>query len=67
MSRRVFWAAHGYEVIPCHLIAPKDRDSRGPYAANSKRDKRRFTEAYSLREEAEAKVIEYIRKRLDMD
>ena len=45
---QVFWAAYKYEVIPCHLIAPKDRDGRGKYAANSKRDKRRLQ-----------KVVEY--------
>lgn len=57
--RQVFWAANKCEVIPCHLIAKKDRDSRGKYAANSRRDKRRFTIAYSSREEAEQKVAEY--------
>jgi hypothetical protein len=60
--RQVFYAAHNYEVIPCHLIAPKDRDGRGKYAANSKRDKRRFQVAYADREEAEREVIEYANK-----
>lgn len=45
--RQVFYAVHDYEVIPCHLIAKKDRDNRGKYAANSKRDKRRFHVAYT--------------------
>lgn len=45
--RQVFYAVHNGQVVPCHLIAPKDRDSRGKYAANSRRDKRRFQTAYA--------------------
>ena len=54
-----YYAAHNYEIIPCHLIAQKDRDDRGKYAANSKRDKRRFQVAYATIEEAREKVAEY--------
>lgn len=54
-----YYAAHNYEIIPCHLVAPKDRDSRGKYAANSKRDNRRFQVAYATIEEAREKVAEY--------
>lgn len=57
--KQVFWAVHDYEVIPCHLIAKKDKDSRGKYAANSKRDKRRFQNAYSSRKDAENAVAEH--------
>ena len=57
--RQVFYAVHDYEVIPCHLIAKKDRDFRGKYAANSKRDKRRFHVAYADPEEAHKRVAEY--------
>ena len=59
MARQVFYAVHGYEVIPCHLIAKKDRDGRGKYAANSKRDKRRFQTAYADPEEAHNAVARY--------
>lgn len=57
--KKIFYAVSGYDITPCHLVAPKDRDGRGKYAANSKRDKRRFHVAYSTKEEAEAKVVEY--------
>lgn len=57
--RQVFWAVHKHEVIPCHIIAKKDRDDRGRYAANSKRDKRRFQNAYLSREDAENAVAQY--------
>ena len=59
MARQVFWAVHHYEIIPCHLIAKKDRDERGKYAANSKRDKRRFLTAYSNPEDARKAVAQY--------
>jgi len=59
MARQVFWAVHNYEIIPCHLIAKKDRDGRGKYAANPRRDKRRFQSAFADPEEARKKVIEY--------
>ena len=59
MTRQVFWAVHDYEVIPCHLIAKKDRDGHGKYAANSKRDKRRFQTAYSNPEDARKAVAQY--------
>lgn len=67
MARQVFWAVHDYEVIPCHLIAKKDRDGRGKYAANSKRDKRRFQTAYANPEDAYKKVAQYeeLRNRID--
>lgn len=57
--RQVFWAVHKYEVIPCHIIAKKDRDGRGKYAANSKRDKRRFQSAYANPDEAYKAVTQY--------
>lgn len=60
--KKVFYAAHCYEIIKCHLIAKKDRDGRGKYAANSKRDKRRFQIAFPTYEEAQEKVIEYAEK-----
>ncbi len=62
MARQVFWAVHNYEVIPCHLIAKKDRDGRGKYAANSKRDKRRFQTAYANPDDAHkiASLYKYI-------
>ncbi len=59
MTRQVFWAVQGYEIIQCHLIAKKDRDSRGKYAAISKRDKRRFQTAYADTEDAHNAVAEY--------
>ena len=59
MTRQVFWAVHNYEIIPCHLIAKKDRDERGKYAANSKRDKRRFQTAYANPEDAHKAVAQY--------
>ena len=46
--RKVFYAVHDYEIIPCHIIARKDRDGRGKYGANSKRDKRRFLIRFNL-------------------
>lgn len=67
MARQVFWAVHRYEVIPCHLITPKDRDGRGKYAANSRRDKRRFQVAYADREDAVRKVIEYHYKMMNAE
>lgn len=59
LMRQVFWAVHNYEVIPCHLIAKKDMDSRGKFAANSKRDKRRFQTAYTNPEDAHNEVAKY--------
>lgn len=44
---KIYYATHNYEIIPCHLIARKDRDARGKYAANSKRDNRRFNTAFT--------------------
>ena len=67
MARQVFWAVHRYEVIPCHLIAPKDRDGRGKYAANSRRDKRRFHFAYSDPDEARKAVARYERQQARID
>jgi hypothetical protein len=59
IRRRTYYAVYRNEVIPCHLIAKKDRDWRGAFAANSKRDKRRFLIAYDTIEEAIQKVAEY--------
>ena len=59
--RKVFYAVHDYEIIPCHLIAKKDRDGRGKYAANSKRDKRRFQIACENRDDAVEQVVKYER------
>ena len=59
--RKVFYAVHDYEIIPCHIIARKDRDGRGKYGANSKRDKRRFMDAYESLEQAQAEVARYER------
>lgn len=59
MVRQVFWAVSGYEIVQCHLIAKKDRDERGKYAANSRRDKRRFKTAYADPEKAYAAVAKY--------
>lgn len=59
--RKVFYAVHDYEIIPCHLVAKKDRDGRGKYAANSKRDKRRFQTAYENRDDAVEQVVKYER------
>lgn len=57
--RQTFYAVHDYGIIPCHLIAKKDRYDGRKYAANSKRDKRRFQNAYSNREDAENAVAQY--------
>jgi len=57
--RQVFYAVHNYEIVPCHIISPKDRDERGKYAANSRRDNRRFQVAFSNIEDARKLVIEY--------
>ena len=57
--RKIFYAVHDYEVIPCHLVAKKDRDHRGKYAANSKRDKRRFQTAYESKDEAMEQTAKY--------
>ena len=57
--RQVFWAVQNCEVIPCHLIAKKDRDGRGKYAANSRRDKRRFQTAYANPDDAHKAVAQY--------
>lgn len=66
-TRKVFYAVHDYEIIPCHLVAKKDRDHRGKYAANSKRDKRRFQVAYENRADAVDKVAKYERFMRDQD
>lgn len=57
--KKTYYAVQGYEIIRCHVIAHKDQDERGPYAANSKRDKRRFREAFTSLKEAQEKVAEY--------
>lgn len=57
--RKIYYAVHCGEIVPCHLIAKKDRDGRGKYAANSKRDKRRFLTAYANPEDAHNAVVRY--------
>ena len=57
--RQVFWVVHNDEVIPCHLIAKKDRDGRGKFAVNSKRNKRRFQTAYANPEDVHNEVAKY--------
>lgn len=52
------YAVHKYEIIPCHYIGKSKKGNR-VYKANSKRDKRRFTEVFETREEAQEKVIRY--------
>lgn len=66
MARQVFYAVHNGQIVPCHLIAKKDRDGRGKYAANSKRDKRRFQVAYANPEIARDVAIQY-QKRYEPD
>ena len=56
--RKTFYTVQKIEIIRCHLIAAKDRTGNHRFAADSKRDKRRFSEAYANREEAKKKVIE---------
>lgn len=65
--RKTFYAVHDYEIIPCHLIAKKDRDGRGKYAANSKRDKRRFQTAYESKDDAMEQTAKYERYMRDPD
>lgn len=60
--RKIYYAVHCGEIVPCHLIAKKDRDERGAYAANSKRDKRRFQVAYEDINIARDNAIEYKRR-----
>lgn len=60
-QRKTYYAVHDYEIIPCHIIAKKDRTDGRKYAANSKRDKRRFQTAFESRKEASKKVAEYER------
>lgn len=52
------YAVHKYEIIPCHYIGKSKKGNR-VYKANSKHDKRRFTEVFETREEAQEKVIRY--------
>ena len=59
MPKKTYYAVHDYEIIPCHLIAKKDRDGRGRYAANSKRDKQRFQTAYDNLQDARDAVVRY--------
>lgn len=61
-QRKVYYAVHQTEIVKCHLIAKKDRDGRGAFAANSKRDKRRFQVAYEDYNVARDKAIEYGRR-----
>ena len=53
-----YYAVHGYEIIPCHYIGNSKKGNR-VYKADSKRDKRRFTEAFETREEARKRVVQY--------
>lgn len=57
-NTQTYFAAHHYEIIPCHIIG-KTRNGNPIYKANSKRDKRRFLTVYKTIEEARNKVIEY--------
>lgn len=52
------YAVHRYEIIPCHYIG-KSKKGNKVYKANSKRDKRRFTDVYDTIEEAREKVVAY--------
>lgn len=56
--KKTFYAVHGIEVVPCHLVAKKDRTNGQKYAANSKRDKRRFQSAYAEAEDAHREAKE---------
>lgn len=53
-----YYAVHQYEIIPCHYIG-KSKKGNSVYKANSKRDKRRFTEVFKTRKEAQDKVAQY--------
>jgi len=66
-ERKTYYAIHDYEIIPCHLIARKDRIDERRYAANSKRDKRRFVEAFETLEEAQKKLAIFERYRSQPD
>lgn len=66
-KRKIFYAVHDYEIIPCHLINKKDRHDGRRYAANSKRDKRRFQTAFETREEAMKKIVVFERYMSDPD
>ena len=58
-SRKTYYAVSHGHVVKCHLINKADRDGRGKYAANSKRDKRRFQEAYEDEAVARDKAISW--------
>ena len=62
MTRKTFYAVHRYEIVPCHLIARKDRRDGLRYAADSRRDSRRFSSAFGTKEEAAEAVAAYERK-----
>jgi hypothetical protein len=53
-----YYAVHQFEIIPCHYIG-KSKKGNPLYKANSKRDKRRFTEVFNTIEEARNKVARY--------
>lgn len=53
-----YYAVHKFEIIPCHYIGKSKKGNR-VYKANSKRDKRRFTEVFDTIEEARNKVARY--------
>ena len=58
MDAKTYYAVHRNEIIPCHFIG-KSKKGNPVYKANSKRDKRRFTEVYENKEDARRKVIMY--------
>lgn len=58
-NRKTFRAVYRSEIVPCHRVAGRDRDGRGPFAADSGRDPRRFHTAFRTREEALRKATEY--------
>lgn len=57
--KATFYAVHHYEIIRCHLTGKRTKEGKPIYAANSKRDKRKFLEAYLDIEEARKKAVEY--------
>lgn len=54
---KTYYAVQGIEIIPCHVIAKKDRTDGRKFAADSRRDFRRFASAFPDRGEAEQEVL----------
>lgn len=54
---KTYYAVQGIEVVPCHIIAKKDRTDGRKFAADSRRDSRRFAFAYPDREAAEQEAL----------